>query len=203
MPLAHHLPTSPTGKIMQHLQQHDACSIKDLATALGVTPNAVRQPLTSLLAAECVTAAMAQHRRGRPYFLYRLSTKGRMVFPRLYEELARAFCTVGLPPTAPVQPWQAVQRVAPCPETETSTERETPMPHTDKSRQDSHLHDLGKRLRSLRKARKLRQVDMATFGLSYKYYQRIEAGQVNPTLLTLHKVAEALEVPIGELLQPA
>jgi transcriptional regulator with XRE-family HTH domain len=43
---------------------------------------------------------------------------------------------------------------------------------------------------------------MADLGLSYKYYQRLEAGQVNPTLLTLHKVATALEVSVYDFFRP-
>jgi transcriptional regulator with XRE-family HTH domain len=39
-------------------------------------------------------------------------------------------------------------------------------------------------------------------GLNYKYYQRLELGQVNPTLLTLYKVAAALEVSVYEFFQP-
>jgi transcriptional regulator with XRE-family HTH domain len=54
-------------------------------------------------------------------------------------------------------------------------------------------------LRHLRKARKLRQLDMEDFGLNYKYYQRLESGQVNPTLLTLHKLASAFEVSVYDL----
>jgi XRE family transcriptional regulator, regulator of sulfur utilization len=61
------------------------------------------------------------------------------------------------------------------------------------------LQDFGNRLRYLRKARKLRQLDMEDFGLSYKYYQRMESGQVNPTLLTLHKLALAFEVSVHDL----
>ena len=61
------------------------------------------------------------------------------------------------------------------------------------------LQALGNRLRHLRKARKLRQLDMGDFGLSYKYYQRLESGQVNPTLLTLHKLASAFEVSVYDL----
>ena len=61
------------------------------------------------------------------------------------------------------------------------------------------LQAFGKRLRYLRKARKLRQLDMENFGLSYKYYQRLESGQVNPTLLTLHKLASAFEVSVYDL----
>ena len=61
------------------------------------------------------------------------------------------------------------------------------------------LQDFGNRLRHLRKARKLRQLDMEDFGLSYKYYQRLESGHVNPTLLTLHKLASAFEVSVYDL----
>ena len=68
--------------------------------------------------------------------------------------------------------------------------------------QEELLHDFGNRLRCLRKARKLRQLDMEEFGLSYKYYQRLEAGQVNPTLLTLHKVATALDVSVCDFFRP-
>ena len=65
--------------------------------------------------------------------------------------------------------------------------------------QEHLLQDFGNRLRHLRKARKLRQLDMADFGLSSKYYQRLESGQVNPTLLTLHKLASAFEVSVYDL----
>jgi transcriptional regulator with XRE-family HTH domain len=68
--------------------------------------------------------------------------------------------------------------------------------------QEELLHDFGNRLRCLRKERKLRQLDMEEFGLSYKYYQRLEAGQVNPTLLTLHKVATALDVSVYDFFRP-
>jgi len=61
------------------------------------------------------------------------------------------------------------------------------------------LQDFGNRLRHLRKAQKLRQLDMEDFGLSYKYYQRLESGQVNPTLLTLHKLASAFKVSVYDL----
>ena len=67
---------------------------------------------------------------------------------------------------------------------------------------DSVLQNLGNRLRYIRKARKLRQLDMEDFGLSYKYYQRLESGHVNPTLLTLYKVASALDVSVHDLFYP-
>ena len=76
------------------------------------------------------------------------------------------------------------------------------MPLTHSPTPDSLLQHLGHHLRRLRKARNLRQLDMATLGLNYKYYQRLELGQVNPTLLTLYKVAAALEVSVYELFRP-
>ncbi len=69
-------------------------------------------------------------------------------------------------------------------------------------RQESLLQDFGSRLRQMRKMRRLRQLDMASFGLSYKYYQRIEAGQVNPTLITMHRLASAFDVSVHELFRP-
>ena len=68
--------------------------------------------------------------------------------------------------------------------------------------QESLLQDFGSRLRQMRKRRRLRQLDMASFGLSYKYYQRIESGQVNPTLLTLHRLASAFDVPVYDFFRP-
>jgi transcriptional regulator with XRE-family HTH domain len=64
------------------------------------------------------------------------------------------------------------------------------------------LQDLGNRLRQLRKCRSLRQLDMESFGLSYKYYQRLESGQVNPTLITLQKLAAAFNVSVYDLFRP-
>ena len=64
---------------------------------------------------------------------------------------------------------------------------------------DRVLQDFGNRLRHVRRARHLRQLDVASLGMNYKYYQRLEAGQSNPTLLTLHRLATAFEIPLSEL----
>ena len=58
---------------------------------------------------------------------------------------------------------------------------------------------IGIRIKAFRKARGLRQEDMERLGLSYKYYQRIEAGKVNLTLKTIEKIAGALEVDSVDL----
>ena len=68
--------------------------------------------------------------------------------------------------------------------------------------QESLLQDFGSRLRQMRKMRRLRQLDMASFGLNHKYYQRIEAGQVNPTLITMHRLASAFDVTVYDLIRP-
>ncbi len=68
--------------------------------------------------------------------------------------------------------------------------------------QEAVLRQLGDRLRDLRRSRQLRQLDMESLGLSYKYYQRLESGQVNPTLMTLQKLADAFEVPVYDLFRP-
>lgn len=58
---------------------------------------------------------------------------------------------------------------------------------------------LGQRIRELRRAKGLTQWDMAERGLSYKYYQKIEAGKVNLTLQSLGKLAAALELDVSDL----
>jgi len=76
------------------------------------------------------------------------------------------------------------------------------MPLTNGTTPASRLQHLGHRLQRLRKARHLRQCDMATLGLHYTYYQRLELGQVNPTLLALYRVAAALGVSVCEFFRP-
>ncbi len=58
---------------------------------------------------------------------------------------------------------------------------------------------LGNRLRQARKQKGLRQEDLESLGISYKYYQKIEAGKANITLQTIEKIADALEISIEEL----
>ena len=65
--------------------------------------------------------------------------------------------------------------------------------------QDRILQDFGNRLRHVRRTRNLRQLDVESLGLNYKYYQRLEAGQGDPTLLTMHRLAVAFEIPLFEL----
>jgi XRE family transcriptional regulator, regulator of sulfur utilization len=57
-------------------------------------------------------------------------------------------------------------------------------------------------IRQLRDARGLTQQQMAKLsGLPRATWANLESGGANPTLLVLHRVARALQVPIEELLQ--
>lgn len=55
-------------------------------------------------------------------------------------------------------------------------------------------------LRRLREARGLTQLELSVAaGLTPATVSRLENGHQAPTLVTLHKLAEALEVPVAEL----
>jgi len=58
---------------------------------------------------------------------------------------------------------------------------------------------LGKRVKALRQDRGLTQESMQNFGFNYRYYQKIEGGQVNSTLDTILKLSKALKCPVAEL----
>lgn len=70
----------------------------------------------------------------------------------------------------------------------------------DKARQQEVKRRLGARLRQLRKARKISQEAVAlTSGLDRSYLGRIERGEVNVSLVNIHRIAEALGAGVGEL----
>ena len=58
------------------------------------------------------------------------------------------------------------------------------------------------RLKELRAKRKMSQADLSeASGLSREYIARLELGQQDPTLGTLEKLAKALKVKVGKLLE--
>jgi len=62
------------------------------------------------------------------------------------------------------------------------------------------LSALGARIRELRLSRAMTQNDLATHcDFEKASMSRIEAGKTNITILTLHKISEALDVDITEL----
>ena len=62
------------------------------------------------------------------------------------------------------------------------------------------LEALGERIRFLRTKKGFSQQKLAELAdLSYKYIGEIERAQQNPTIQTLQKIADGLEVPLLEL----
>jgi len=67
---------------------------------------------------------------------------------------------------------------------------------------DRRLVSFGKKVRLLRKEKGLSQEALADLsGIDRSYMGHIERGSQNITLLKLHQIAEALEVPAYELLR--
>jgi transcriptional regulator with XRE-family HTH domain len=61
---------------------------------------------------------------------------------------------------------------------------------------------MAKRIKEWRAQRGLSQRDLADVsGVSREYIARIELGQHDPTLSTLEKLAKALNVKVGKLLE--
>ena len=59
---------------------------------------------------------------------------------------------------------------------------------------------LGKRIKALRKTQKLTQEELGEkAALSYKFVGEVERGEVNPSLDSLMRIANALGVTIGDL----
>ncbi len=68
---------------------------------------------------------------------------------------------------------------------------------------DEDLAALGRRLRTIRRARKLRLKDLAAeAGCSESLLSRIENGIVMPSLTTLHRLSRALSTNVSALLAP-
>lgn len=63
------------------------------------------------------------------------------------------------------------------------------------------LTKIGKNLKIFRNKRGLSQSDMQEFGFELRNYQRIESGKHSPSLFTLHRLAEALDCEISDLLK--
>ncbi len=62
------------------------------------------------------------------------------------------------------------------------------------------LKMMGRRVRDLRQKAGLTQKDMMSHGFERRYYQRIEAGEVNLSLKSLNKLAKAFRVTLTELM---
>lgn len=61
---------------------------------------------------------------------------------------------------------------------------------------------LGKKIRSIRRAKKMTQEDLAYESKTdYSYLNEIEAGKRNPSVERLNAIAKALNIPVKDLFQ--
>lgn len=75
---------------------------------------------------------------------------------------------------------------------------------TAEFKMDEFLKLMGKRIRTLRQERGLSQQKLgARAGFDYRYLGFIEQGRVNSTIMTLDKIARALEVHVCDLMPEA
>lgn len=74
------------GEILLELKHAQPLTTRDLATKLGVSPNAIRHHLKELEAEALVTYGREQRGVGAPTFAYHLSAAAEALFPRRYEE---------------------------------------------------------------------------------------------------------------------
>lgn len=80
---------SPAFEILRLIQQRGPQSIKSLEAELGVTTNAVREQIQSLLAAGLLSADKERRGTGRPAYIYSLTEKAQRLFPQAYDVLLR------------------------------------------------------------------------------------------------------------------
>jgi transcriptional regulator with XRE-family HTH domain len=62
-----------------------------------------------------------------------------------------------------------------------------------------YLRRIGQNVRRARWAAGLTQEAVAAHGITYRYYQEIERGARNPTLRTLHHLAQVLHTTVAAL----
>lgn len=78
------------------------------------------------------------------------------------------------------------------------------MPNLSKNRQDPVLLALGSAIRKMRVARGISQENLALLAeVDRSYVGRVERGDNNIAVLTLHRIATALNVNLSELMLEA
>ncbi|MFY0630007.1 MAG: helix-turn-helix transcriptional regulator [Flavobacteriaceae bacterium] len=67
-------------------------------------------------------------------------------------------------------------------------------------KEEEFIKNLGKHIVVLRKEKKLKQIDLATkINIEDSALRRIESGRTNPTIKTLLRIAQGVEVEFTEL----
>lgn len=78
------------------------------------------------------------------------------------------------------------------------------MPNLSRNRQDPSLIALGEAIRRIRQAKGLTQERLALLSdVDRSYLGRVERGDNNAALLTLVRIASALEVTVAEIMSEA
>jgi len=77
--------------ILQHLLKQGQTTAQELASLLGISPQAIRRHLKDLEQEGLVEHQALRSGLGRPQFYYQLSKKGRGQFPQRYGEFAVSF----------------------------------------------------------------------------------------------------------------
>src|SRR5262249_61282088 len=77
-------------QILDYLRLHRDAGVKDLGKLLGLTATGVRQHLTILEHEGYVTSYEQRGKVGRPALRYALTTRGDALFPKQYDDLAKA-----------------------------------------------------------------------------------------------------------------
>ncbi len=75
-------------EVLELLRRKGHACAEEIASDLGVTPNAVRQHLTNLERDGFVTSHPERRARGRPSLLFSLTERADSVFPKRYGQLA-------------------------------------------------------------------------------------------------------------------
>ncbi|HVB77842.1 MAG TPA: helix-turn-helix domain-containing protein [Candidatus Nitrosotalea sp.] len=80
-------------EVLGLLRRKHAASAEAISSALGITPNAVRQHLTNLERDGLVRSTPEHHKRGRPSLLFSLTDRADAEFPKRYGQLATMILT--------------------------------------------------------------------------------------------------------------
>ena len=75
-------------QVLVYLKCRGRASVQELAAELGVTSMAVRRHLLQLENAHWVTPELERRARGRPAYVYTLTSEGDAQFPRSYDQFA-------------------------------------------------------------------------------------------------------------------
>jgi DeoR family transcriptional regulator, suf operon transcriptional repressor len=93
---------SPAGKVLAHLR-HGAKTVEELARAMRVTPNAVRNQLSKLAESNLVTRVGTRPGVSKPSAIYAITLEGQTQFSTIYLPVLTQFFRVGEAKCSPEQ----------------------------------------------------------------------------------------------------